>query len=296
MGITYHQAKTLWEARQRGVSFAETLTVAHLSLNLHPVERERLRRARKASDPAARETALDHYAFGDYADAFLRDFLGVVRLDILDYSAYEGATTCHDLNEPVPPSLHGQFDAVIDGGSLEHVFNFPVAIANLMNMVKLGGTVFLETPANNLCGHGFYQFSPELMFRVFTEDNGFELVQVTLQEARFPGVELVPRGRVYHVTDPEDAHARVGLVSKKPVMMMVQATKIAVTPPFARAPLQSDYVSKWSQQDISSRRSLLTRALAPVFHALPFAVRARIVGFRQLRRFSFSNRKFYEKV
>ena len=296
MGIIYHQAKALLEARQQGVSFANTLTVAHLSLYLHPVERDRLRLARQADEPTASETALDQYTFGDFSDAFMRDFLGVKHLEILDYSTYEGATIRHDLNEPIPESMHGRFDAVIDGGSLEHVFNFPVAIANLMNLVKLGGTVFLATPANNLCGHGFYQFSPELMFRVFAEENGFELKGVALQEARFPGVELVRAGRVYQVIDPRDVHTRGGLVSKRPVMMMVQARKVAVTPLFARAPLQSDYVAKWNQEEVSSKGSLFTRVIAAVFHALPFAVRTRIVGYRQLRRFSFSNRRFYEKV
>ena len=30
-----------------------------------------------------------------------------------------------------------------------------------MALPKVGGDVYICTPANNLCGHGFYQFSPE---------------------------------------------------------------------------------------------------------------------------------------
>jgi hypothetical protein len=47
---------------------------------------------------------------------------------------------------------------VIETGSLDHIFNFPVAISNLMQMTRVGGSVFLTTVANNLCGHGFSGF------------------------------------------------------------------------------------------------------------------------------------------
>jgi hypothetical protein len=45
-------------------------------------------------------------------------------------------------------------------------FNFPVALANAMKMAKIGGHFAARTPANNQCGHGFYQFSPGLFYRI----------------------------------------------------------------------------------------------------------------------------------
>ena len=41
-------------------------------------------------------------------------------------------------------------------------------------MLTVGGSIFVNTPANNMMGHGFYQFSPELMYRIFAEANGFD--------------------------------------------------------------------------------------------------------------------------
>jgi len=41
---------------------------------------------------------------------------------------------------------------VIDSGSLEHIYNFPVAIANCMKMVKVGGSFFIFNMANNHMG------------------------------------------------------------------------------------------------------------------------------------------------
>ena len=93
--------------------------------------------------------------------------LGFEKVDVLDISSYEGANVIQDLNCPVPTRLHERYDLIVDGGTLEHVFNFPMAIENVMRMVKVGGDVLLISPANNYCGHGFYQISPELFFRIF---------------------------------------------------------------------------------------------------------------------------------
>lgn len=118
-------------------------------------------------------TSLARYNWGDFADEFFCDFLGTVNLTVIDASPYEGADVIHDMNWSVGGEMIERFDAVIDCGSLEHIFNVPVALKNLASMVRIGGAIFITTPANNMMGHGFYQFSPELMFRVFSEQNGF---------------------------------------------------------------------------------------------------------------------------
>ncbi len=282
----------LWNARQRGVSFDRLLTVGHQSLYLHKREVAFFRREyQKAFGSFV--TPLDEYRWEEYADTFLRDFLGASSITVLDASEYEGADTVHDMNTPIPEAWHDRYDAVIDSGSLEHIFNVPVALANLANMLKVGGSIFLTTPANNLMGHGFYQFSPELMFRVFSKPNGFDLRQIQLFEARYPSVELTKNHTLYEVVDPEQAGARVGLVSKRPVMMMVEATKVDDTQIFATAPLQSDYAAMWEPQGGEEKMSPLKRALRRSFRAVPIGVRAPIRGYLQKRNFSFGNKAFY---
>lgn len=291
MGLDYFDAKTLFEARLAGASFDRTLTIAHLSLKLHPAEVGALRRIHSRL-PQRGIAPLAGYAQGDYCDQFLREFLGVSSLTVLDYSNYEGANRIQDMNQPVPDDLVGQFDAVIDGGSLEHIFNFPVAIANMMRMAKIGGRVFLKSPANNLCGHGFYQFSPELMFRVFAPENGFELVRVALLEFTYPTLELTPLRAVYEAVDPKAVGARAMLLTGIPVMMAVEARKTADVPLFSTAPLQSDYVADWSQRSAKRSRG----AAEKVLRRLPASVQARILGWREKRRYSLSNRRFYKPV
>jgi SAM-dependent methyltransferase len=300
MGICYWDARTLWEARLGGAAFRDALVVGRQTLSLHPSEAAFFRGEFHRRFPRGSAKPLDAYAFHSPADGFFRDFLGTESLSVMDYSGYEGANVLHDLNGPVPDSLCNRFDAVVDGGSLEHVFNFPVAVSNLMRMARPSGRVFLFLPANNLCGHGFYQFSPELMFRVFSPENGFELERLIMWEADYPGVELTPHGRAYEVTDPRAVHRRVGLQGGKTVTMIVQARKVADVPLFSRPPLQSDYVGQWNAAAAGKpgTRAVSTayRLLRAAWRSLPGALRARIRGFRQKREFSFSNRRFYRPL
>jgi hypothetical protein len=199
------------------------------------------------------------------------------------------------LNTPLPAVHHGRFDAVIDGGSLEHVFNFPVAIASLMNALRVGGSLFLKSPANNLCGHGFYQFSPELMFRIFSAGNGFELRRVLLMETMLP-VETRPYRAVYEVTDPRLAGERVTLTSDRPVMMLVEARKVSNVAPFAESPLQGDYVAAWDRGTAHVPPRPGNPAVRSVFGILPLWLQSRLRTLRQGRRESLSNRRFYRRL
>ncbi|EJZ11336.1 hypothetical protein [Mycolicibacterium vaccae] len=291
MGIGYLGARLLWDAKRSGVCFDEVLTLGRQSLRLFPSEVsffQREYRQHYGVSPAS----LDNYRWGDYLDGFLRDFMEAKSITVLDASPYQGADTIHDMNEPVPESWHSRYDSVIDGGSLEHIFDISTSFANLADMLKVGGTIFTNSPANNLMGHGFYQFSPEFMFRVFSSENGFQIDHVMLYEARYPGVELTKKSTIYSVVDPNQVRQRVGLLNKKPVMMMVQAKKIDHVKMFSQPPLQSDYVTTWGSGASSQPPSLRLR-LKDLIKRMPLALRAPIEGARQKRKFSFSNSSFY---
>ncbi|HZM69127.1 MAG TPA: hypothetical protein VFB95_02035, partial [Candidatus Cryosericum sp.] len=176
-----------------------------------------------------------------YAEGLLRH-LGARDVHVFDVSAYEGATHLCDLNRPVDDALKGAYSAVLDGGSLEHVFNFPVAIRNCMEMVRVGGHFLAITPANNFMGHGFYQFSPELFYNVLSEDNGYEIVRLLVCEVR-------RGGRWYAVRDPRILRKRVTLTNSVPVHMLVVARRKAAVPIFRETPQQSDYRVVWGKHD-----------------------------------------------
>jgi SAM-dependent methyltransferase len=98
--------------------------------------------------------------------------LGVIEVLVLDYSPYEGAEIVHDLNRPAPEELHDHFDLIVDGGTMEHVFDVRQALTNIAHMLKIGGRVIHISPANNWVNHGFYQFSPTLFYDYYG-GNGF---------------------------------------------------------------------------------------------------------------------------
>ena len=99
-----------------------------------------------------------------FAEPLLRRY-GATSVRSLDASDFEGATDTHDLNEPLPETLDEQFTAVIDSGTLEHVFNLPVALRSAMRMVELDGHLIVMTPCNDSPGHGFYQLVSQRLFR-----------------------------------------------------------------------------------------------------------------------------------
>jgi hypothetical protein len=100
----------------------------------------------------------------------LFEYLGLGAAVALDLTDHRGAEIIFDLNEPDPPlETRQQFGLIVNGGTLEHVFHVPNALANLNCMLKPGGAILHVLPCNNWVDHGFYQFSPGLMFSYYAE-------------------------------------------------------------------------------------------------------------------------------
>jgi hypothetical protein len=239
MGFDVQGIKFLLAARRDGVSFARTAMIGRQELFIDPTTLNRLLQSaglgKDFSDTAGLLTES-----GGFAEPLLRR-LGAKEIVSLDASHYEEASLVHDLNQPIPESLRKAFSAVIDAGTLEHVFNFPVAMKNCMEMVEPGGHLLLMTPANNFMGHGFYQFSPELFFRVLSQENGFQVSRAIV-------CETDPEASWYEVVDPARAGRRVEMRTSRPAYLLVQARRTREVPIFAVTPQQSDYTVLWGDQ------------------------------------------------
>ena len=185
-----------------------------------------------------------------YAEPFLQ-FLGAEEIISLDANSYQGASMLHDLNLPIPEAMKCAFDVVIEGGTLEHIFNFPIAIQNCMEMLVPGGCYLGIGPANNFCGHGFYQFSPDLFFRIFSAENGFKVERMIL-------CEVQANAEWFEVRDPHTEQQFVEFLStSKPTYLLVQAKKLAHRPLFKRYPQQSVYQLLWDNKTPGAERSKL---------------------------------------
>ena len=107
--------------------------------------------------------------------------IGVENVSALDYSAYEGADIVFDLNaDTLPNQYREKFDLVIDGGTLEHVFNQYNALNNINALVAEGGYVYHMLPCAGWVDHGFYSFSPTYFEDVYAIENGWKLDSLCL--------------------------------------------------------------------------------------------------------------------
>lgn len=243
MGVDVESVEVLALARARGVDFGSTLTLGAQSWFLY------------ADDLSATLRSFgDSCSVGDAQEVLRRnasrtprrpeasaifEYFGAETVDEMDMSDFEGASIEHDLNLAIPSDLHGRFSFVYDGGTLEHVFDVKTAIDNMMRLVAPGGHLMSVVPANNQMGHGFYQFAPELYFRTFCPDNGFETLYVFLKDR---GI----RSHWYLVRDPAEAGRRLTLSTAGETDMFLLARRVGDAG-LAAVPFQSDYAVRWAQ-------------------------------------------------
>jgi hypothetical protein len=191
----------------------------------------------------------------------------------IDASDFEGADIVHDLNLAIPEHLQETTSFFYDGGTLEHVFNVATAFKNVFDLLKVGGIALFAPPANNQCGHGFYQFSPELFFRLLSA-NGFDSIHVYL-------VTTIGPTKWLKCVDPSRAGRRYQFYSGEPLQIIAIARKAKRLQSLV-IPQQSDYAeSAWHETEEarkSRRRRGHTRSISSTIAyrlAFPVSVVAR---------------------
>jgi SAM-dependent methyltransferase len=260
MGIDLHNLALLAHAQDLGASFTRTIGIGRQAVFVDARELEQHRRLRAL--PVLREAPRAAGA-PRYFEPLLQQWLAAERVDSVDASAYENATLLHDMNLPLPTTgvARGSYDAVLDFGCLEHVFDFPTAWRNCIDLCKVGGHVLHSLPANNLVGHGFYQFSPELFFNLYQEKNGFAL------RGLWFALKADPK-HWWQVADPAAVKRRVTLRNAHEVYLLVVARKIAEPGPLP-APQQSDYAqSEWLKSADAAPQGASASAAAPLLATL----------------------------
>lgn len=177
---------------------------------------------------------------GLYADRLFRA-LGSNVIHAMDISDFEGADIIHDLNIRIDAELYAQFDSIFDGGTLEHIFNIPVALENIVNMLRDGGLFISVNGANNQLGHGFYQFSPELFWSFFRLRPNFIVESLMLMPCT---------GKPHAVDAPDPAVAgnrqEIGATAH-PTYLFLAARKSGASGGGAVMPQQSDYAASWAR-------------------------------------------------
>ena len=208
------------------------------TMNVGPRGRRFIRQALRA---AKLSPDFGNYLQEDgFSETFLRK-LGYPPTASMDYSDFEDCDYTHDLNEPLPAELRQKFDVVIDGGTIEHVFNTPQALDNVFHMLKDDGIFISVNGMTGWAGHGFYQFSPELVWRYWQDARNCEVR--TCQ-----AVSVDPSEQAIPVTDTGKSGARfrgLGLHGRWYLYYVVKKPSNANGVKQLNNIQQGDYAVKW---------------------------------------------------
>jgi hypothetical protein len=173
---------------------------------------------------------------GDYCEQLLTNRFGASHVDSIDNSDYEGANIIVDMNLPVPNDLKEKYDTIIDFGCIEHIFDVGQAFRNVTVMCKIGGIVLHVLPANQFCGHGFYQFSPEFFFSWYSEKNGYSDTEVFL-------AEVVDQNSWFRVSPPQNGK-RINVWSSSELCVLAISKRLKQANTSIQ---QSDYIFEWTE-------------------------------------------------
>ena len=229
MGLTFHEYKFLEQVSKKK-NFGNVLTLGKQEIILTNEDKKRLNLFEK------------DYVNDEYIDKLLVDKFKANSVKSIDNSSFEGADIIHDMNKPIE-NLNEKFDTIIDFGTSEHIFNVVENLSNISKFCKNNGIILHSLPANNNCGHGFWQFSPELFFSLYSENNGFSDTEIfvfnTHNKYEWWKVEKQKLGE------------RLEISSDAPLYVLVKTIKKSETQ--NKDVQQSDYIERWNENSINHK-------------------------------------------
>ncbi|MEM6794405.1 MAG: class I SAM-dependent methyltransferase [Acidobacteriota bacterium] len=265
MGITRGSTRLLLEEGRRRAFEGSVLQLGKMFVFL--TEDELKTWAKAHGFPLnATEFQLSHdpvlAAHGCIDDRTFFSRLGFGEVLSLDAAPWEGADVIADLNKPVPEELHGRFDLVFEGGTLQSVFHLPNALSNIHRLLKPGGRiVHAMTPSHNQVDLGFFMFSPTY-FHDFYTANGWKLETMLLCEHLSYWVEGKLETGPWDIYQYETGcldHLSYGRYGSRQLTLFVVATKTDETT-VDRVPQQGYYEALWKEDPAEREAELERRA------------------------------------
>ncbi len=146
------------------------------------------------------------------------------------------------MNKPIE-NLNEKFDTIIDFGTSEHIFNVVENLSNISKFCKNNGIILHSLPANNNCGHGFWQFSPELFFSLYSENNGFSDTEIFIFNTH--------NKYEWWKVEKQKLGERLEISSDAPLYVLVKTIKKSETQ--NKDVQQSDYIERWNENSINHK-------------------------------------------
>ncbi len=284
MGLTFHEYKFLEEVSKKK-EFKNILCLGKQEMILTDEDMKKFNLIEK------------EYVNNRYIDYLLINKFKANSVKSIDNSSFEGADIIHDMNKPIE-NLNEKFDTVIDFGTSEHIFNVAQNLNNISKLCKINGIILHSLPANNNCGHGFWQFSPELFFSLYSENNGFFETEVFIFNTH--------NKYEWWKVEKQKLGERLEINSDSPLYILVKTVKKSEIQ--NKNVQQSDYVERWNENSINNKNikkkklSILWKKVKDNYKKflikiiLPKKISDRLEGKKILLKNSLKNNKNLKKI
>ena len=284
MGLTFHEYKFLEEVSKKK-EFKNILCLGKQEMILTDEDMKKFNLIEK------------EYVNNRYIDYLLINKFKANSVKSIDNSSFEGADIIHDMNKPIE-NLNEKFDTVIDFGTSEHIFNVAQNLNNISKLCKINGIILHSLPANNNCGHGFWQFSPELFFSLYSENNGFFETEIFIFNTH--------NKYEWWKVEKQKLGERLEINSDSPLYILVKTVKKSEIQ--NKNVQQSDYVERWNENSINNKNikkkklSILWKKVKDNYKKflikiiLPKKISDRLEGKKILLKNSLKNNKNLKKI
>jgi hypothetical protein len=133
--------------------------------------------------------------------------LGAGSLESLDYHGTPQASIQCNLNYPIDDKYHEGFDTVLDGGTIEHIFNVKACFHNIVKILKINGTIIHINPCQGYFNHSYYLFQPIFYFDYYLS-NGFSECECYLLEFTDRNRYAYPGNYRFHKLDRDQSEGK----------------------------------------------------------------------------------------
>ncbi len=228
--------------------------------------------------PAGRASAMERWR-RDGADTspvsdeyFFRKF-PIEALDSLDVVEGFGGNVIHDLNTPIPESLHGRYDFILDGGTFDHLVNVGIGFSSVIDMLKPGGRVLHYNAASGYLGAAYVTFGPDLFFDYYTV-NGF--VDCKIYVVRETDPDPNAPWDVFYV--PDGRTKALNSAKHQMVVALAEKGKRSVS---NRVPVEHTYRSADMHHEFTARQRKIRKSPRPLLrteHPFPARVHQSVIS------------------
>ena len=180
--------------------------------------------------------------------------LGIKDLLAMDVSSYEDADILHDLNKPIPETLYGQFDFIIDGGTFDHCFDVRIAFENVVKMLKTDGRVFHWNAASNFTGVTYLSFGPDLFYDYYVL-NQFVDCKVYVAE-----LDSISQGELWDFYKFEGQDRYDSRLRSKRVQVVVVLAEKGPSSTWDRIPVQTVYRDAYLWEPYKTGKQLIQKS------------------------------------